>query len=557
MATVSLQLIVKDETDKVMKLIDDAYDYFDQINVTISDKPCANKIKKHYMLMDVDQKLQTRWREWNDNFADARNANYALSTTDYTFWLDADDEFDFKAIPQLVEIAEENDIDAIFLPYNYAQDEEGNCVARHWRERLVRANKGFEWRGWVHETYITDQEHTNHRVDFEVLHRSTNIMGSVERNHKILEKAYAETKDPRYTHYLGMSYFSHGEYEKAIDILCEYLEVGGSLEDTYRSLAIISECAYHLKQYDLAMEYASKCIGLKPKYPMGYYLFAQYEADQENWEEALEWCNVALSKPDPDTLAVYDPSARERCILIAAQADFMLGNYRKAHNWLKRIPNNPTAKTLMDDFAEDAAKEQFIELLPKLRSFFNSDADLWQSLSHDIRFDSAVRELRNAATKPITWDNKSLVIFCGQGYEEWGPNTLDKGMGGSEEAAVYLSRELAKLGWHVTVYGEVDYEESFEGPGGDFYTVTWLPWKEIDIRDTFNVFISWRYPQYLEKITAKVKIADIHDVMPGEIMKNLPNQTYFVKSKFHRELYPEVPDERFKIIGNGIKKDQF
>jgi hypothetical protein len=82
---------------------------------------------------------------------------------------------------------------------------------------------------------------------------------------------------------------------------------------------------------------------------------------------------------------------------------------------------------------------------------------LYEALCDDLRYDTRLLPLRNKATTPKEWSDKSIVIFCGQGYEEWGPHTLDKGMGGSEEAVVYLSRELSKLGYEVTVYGEVDH----------------------------------------------------------------------------------------------------
>lgn len=551
MPTVALNMIVKDEFNEVCEIIDQSLDYFDEINIVVSDKPTANKLGKRW---DID-KLNIKWRQWNDRFDEARNAVMAMNTADYFFWLDADDHFDFSTIPEMVRIADENNIDAIFLPYNYAQDEQGNSITRHWRERLVKMGRGFEWRGWVHETCISDQKYSSHKIDVEVTHNPTadHIQESVGRNHAILEKAYAETKDPRYLHYLGMSYFSHGEYDKSAELLTQYLEVGGSIEDSYRSLAVISEDAYHLGKTDLALEYATKCATLKPEYPMAYWLLAQYEADQENWKEALEWVRVGLSKPEPDTIAVYNPEERTRAILIAAQADFMLGNFNKALAWLRKIPKNATAQDFMPEFQNEADAEAFVTLLPKIRKFFTSDATLFHALVEDIAYDTRILQFRQMVTEPIVWDDDSITIFCGQGYEEWGPHTLDKGMGGSEEAIVYLSRELADLGYKVTVYGEANMIDKSD-KGNE---VNWLPWKHIDVRDEFNVFVSWRAPQYLEKVNAKVKLCDVHDVTPASIMKDYPDVTYLVKSAYHRSLTPGVPDHKFKVIGNGIKKGQF
>jgi len=548
MSTVALSMIVKDEFAEVEVLLSQAFDYFDQINVVVSDKPTYNKLKKNF----PDEKVNLKYRTWNNRFDEARNVALEMCTTDFFFWLDADDSFDFRAIPQLVDIAEANGIDAIFMPYNYMQDEQGNCITRHWRERLVRLGRGYSWRGWVHETCISDEKVVTHKVNFEVKHNATvdDAKGSYERNHVILEEAYEATGDPRYLHYLGMSYFTGKDYEKAGELLTKYLEVGGSIEDVYRTLGLLSECAYQLGKFDLALEYATKCATLKPEYPMAYWLLAQYEADQDNYLEALEWVKVSESKPDPETLSVWDPSSRDRATLIAARCLFMLERYNEALQQIRKIQHLPEVQPVLEDFYEQADAEAFVNLLPKIRKFFHNDQSLYEALCDTIRYDKRIKQLRNIATVPTTWTEKSIVIFCGQGYEEWGPHTLAKGMGGSEEAIVYLAPELAKLGYNVTVYGEVDERMTVDG-------VRWVPWKQIDTRDYFNIFISWRAPQYLESIQAKVKLADLHDVLPEALVKDYPDVTYFVKTNYHRDLYPKVGDDKFRVIGNGIKKEQF
>jgi len=555
MPTISLQLIVKDEYDQVANLVAHAVQAscFNEINLTVSDKPTANKLRK---LGEGVPEFHVKWREWNDKFDDARNANFAMCHSDYAFWLDADDTFDFNTIPELLQITVDNKIDALFLPYNYAQDENGVCVTKQFRERLLRMASGFTWKGWVHETPIwPTTNYKSHIMDNpEVVHHMDHVESSVERNHKILEKAYTETDDPRYAYYFGASLFSKGEYEKSMLVLRDYLKVGGSMEDIYRALSLISEGAYHLKQADIALEYATKAMCLKPNYPMAYWLLAQYEYNQNNFAEALEWVRTSLTKPDPKTLSVWDPSARDRAILIAAQADFRLGNYNKALAWLRKIPNDSDAKELMDGFIEEADAETFVNLLPKIRKYFHNDHYLWESLCRDIQYDPRIQALRFATHKPKTWPDNSIVIFCGEGFEEWGPQTMDKGMGGSEEAVVYLSRELSKLGYDVTVYGEVNEPTSDTTVEPKEYHVKYLPWKEIDKRDKFNIFVAWRAPQYLEPITAKVKLADIHDIIPEEVVKDYPDVTYMFKSEFHKGLYGPV---RSKVIGNGIKKEQF
>lgn len=555
MATVALNMIVKDEYEAVAKILASAVKsgVFHEINLVVSDKPTANKLRK---LGANTAGFYVKWREWTDRFDQARNAVAALNTTDYFFWIDADDFFDFTTIPELLQISVDNDLDEIFLPYNYAQDEQGNCIARHYRERLVKNGRG-EWKGWVHETYIIDEPKKAHVMDSpEVRHTITDghAERSTERNHAILAKAFEATNDPRYLMYLGGSFFAKGEYEKVISLLLDFLPQSGNRDDVYRALCLISESAYHLGKPDLAYEYASKATVHTPEYPQAYWHLAQYAFDQERFKESLEWVRVSVAKPDPQSLSIWDPSGRERAILVAAQAEFMLEHYNNALAWLRQVPNNPDAQDLMEGVQEEADAETFIKLLPRFRKYFYNEESLYQALVDDLRYDKRLQGLRYSATQPSDWPDKSIVIFCGEGYEEWGPHTLDKGMGGSEEAVIYLSRELSKLGWDVTVYGEVETRIADTTVDPKEYNVKYKPWREIDLRDNFNVFVAWRSPGILQKISAKVKLADIHDVIPKEFVKDLPDVTYMFKSQYHQDLYDKVDS---RVIGNGIVKEQF
>lgn len=556
--SVSLQMIVKDEVGPVWDLVCDAIHYFDDIYLTVSDKPAANKLKK-LVKTDIDQpdKIHVDWREWTDNFADARNHNWKLGEGhDYSFWLDADDSFDFGVIPGLVQLADDRGVDAIYLPYNYAQDDTGRCVARHWRERLIRRAHPFEWRGAVHETLISDVPYKQFHAKNEIRHQSQNFTASLDRNHEILRKNVEEKSpvDPRDMVYYGFSLSAKKEYQKSIDILSQYVEASGWDEEIYRAFCNMSESAYHLGKHGQATEFAMKALAMYPAYPQAYWLMAQYENDQNNYPEALEWVKSADTKPIPQTMAVVDPTCVDRNRIVGAQACFMLGRYTDALKWLLRS-NDPAARDLLPEFQQMAETETFFKVLPTIRSYFRSDKALWNALDDEIKTDTRARGLRNAAVTPKTWGNRSIVFFCGQGYEEWGPHTLDKGMGGSEEAIIYLARELSKKGWQVDVFGEVP--QLITDEVGDSPTVLYHPWKEFDERDHYNVFVSWRTPVFTSAVDAKVKVVDVHDVMPTEIMKDIPDATYFVKSDYHRNLYPHLPDEKFQVIGNGIDPEHF
>jgi hypothetical protein len=73
--------------------------------------------------------------------------------------------------------------------------------------------------------------------------------------------------------------------------------------------------------------------------------------------------------------------------------------------------------------------------------------------------------------------------------------------------------------------------------------------------------IIWRAPWELDyKWKANKVYLDLHDVpnpmeFTPERLKNVDK--IFVKSKFHRNLIPHVPDEKIKIISNGVDKSMF
>ena len=80
--------------------------------------------------------------------------------------------------------------------------------------------------------------------------------------------------------------------------------------------------------------------------------------------------------------------------------------------------------------------------------------------SHDARREKYLRSPRPALT-PWLGKGSSVAIYCyeyGNAYwGRWGPSSIEDGgggLGGSEEAVLYLSEELARRGHRVTVYAD-------------------------------------------------------------------------------------------------------
>jgi glycosyltransferase involved in cell wall biosynthesis len=155
-------------------------------------------------------------------------------------------------------------------------------------------------------------------------------------------------------------------------------------------------------------------------------------------------------------------------------------------------------------------------------------------------------------TKPKVWSDKSVVFFCSHAFEDWGPESLLKGCGGSEEAVIQLTKRLVKLGWDVTVYNNCITEGVIDG-------VNWVRFERFNPRDMFNIIVSWRNNLFVDECIARQKYVDLHDVPEEKYYddESTENVKIFVKSQYHRSLLPNVADEKFVIVPNGIDTKQF
>jgi glycosyltransferase involved in cell wall biosynthesis len=178
-----------------------------------------------------------------------------------------------------------------------------------------------------------------------------------------------------------------------------------------------------------------------------------------------------------------------------------------------------------------------------------------------------VISLRNARFVKETSSGRDLVISCGNTVHQWNPEMLKTTrtgfVGGSEEAVIYLSRELAKLGWNVTVYNNcgnkpiTDIVTYYDQNGARLHqSVTYRPFWERNFRDRQDAVILWRYPRPLDTpINAPKIFVDLHDTVAADEFTpaRLPRiSKVVVKSQFHRSLFPNIPDNKIAIIPNGL-----
>jgi glycosyltransferase involved in cell wall biosynthesis len=116
---------------------------------------------------------------------------------------------------------------------------------------------------------------------------------------------------------------------------------------------------------------------------------------------------------------------------------------------------------------------------------------------------------------------------------------------------INLTRELAKLGWDVTVYNNCGHKPLVDEG------VTYRPSWDFNPRDKQDIVILWRIGKPLDwNINAEKIFVDLHDAAPQRVLTDRNRlakiASIFVKSQFHRSLYPAVPDHKVAVIPNGL-----
>jgi glycosyltransferase involved in cell wall biosynthesis len=238
-----------------------------------------------------------------------------------------------------------------------------------------------------------------------------------------------------------------------------------------------------------------------------------------------------------------------------------LGKQRDAYEWFlataKMNPKHPWVKQYAPLFMEAKDLDDYVKSFVKLgqlsqRLYPRTLSKLADAVPDELKDQELLMDFKWRYTTPKIWSDKSVVFFCSSAFEDWGPESLEKGCGGSEEAVIQLTKRLVKLGWEVTVYNNCINERTVDD-------VKWVRYERFNPRDMFNVLISWRNNMFLDARTASKKYIDMHDVPDPRFYTEdaVEGVKILVKSQYHRGCFPDLKDDKFIIIPNGIDSAQF
>ena len=575
----TLCMITKNDTDELDLLkqcIESVKDYIKYLNITVTVKEgkTPNAELENVIQMfrsDTLEVIQTEFL-WCDDFSAARNFNLQHCPTELVLWLDTDDVFiNPHEIPKVLKKFQENkNITSIWMWYRYDHDKDGNCINDHPRERIFKKSI-HNWKGRLHENaickyrylgFLTDECEVKHNTDF------FNIEDKAVRNFKIILEAYeSELKagklDPRTVYDLGRTYESMSKDQEALNLFNDFMGMTDSQIDYYDALMRVINIYLKNAMPEKAREAAY--IGIKTQYewPDAYLGLAKTAFYEKFWEECIHWLDFAKELKAPIGLPQDPLKYTTKSMMLRQECLFRLGKAKESlkviEEALEIVPSNEhlqLCKKRNIEFLNRIRLEEGLSLCidylqdkepEKVESLLRA----WPETAKDMRVFIKEHDKRN----PVDGKDR-VVIYCGDTPEEWGPKSVESGIGGSEEAVINIAKRLVKLGWKVEVYNLCKKDNHGEHEG-----VVWKYFDEYNPVLPCDIFIAWRMSEYIQLAPkAKVRLLWLHDkqkldyYQPGVLDRI---DKLFFLSNYHRQDLPEIPDEKVYITRNGIDPEQF
>src|ERR1035437_3127629 len=423
-----------------------------------------------------------------EDFSNARNYSLSKSTKPLQAWADADDVLvGLENLPKYVKQWEQNNSAAFLFQYEYAYDENGECVCLHYRERLFPKGS-VHFVGPVHEVAVPNDNATLTFItrDDTIYKHKRQYSGKLcepGRNLRILRAYYEKygDADARTLYYIGLETCNAGLIDEAIQHLTKYIDVSGW--DDEKAMAALKLIDIYLVRgdYPSGLKWAFKTVELKETWGEGYfalgrifYFLAQTPPnEQRNWERCAHFIKIGLSQPLTKTLLFVNPLDREYDIhryynIALNKLGDIKGAIESTNIGLQKRPDDANLLSNKKFYEIFVAGQQIALAADKLKEIGyidQSTSELIIALANKqvaakenvpelpAKQEMVVQEcIGSCAIMPVETVEQlakystngaklDIIFFAGDGLEEWDGNSNN--LGGSETMMIQLSQRLA------------------------------------------------------------------------------------------------------------------
>ncbi|MBD3322071.1 MAG: tetratricopeptide repeat protein, partial [Chitinivibrionales bacterium] len=310
--TCSLNMIVRDECERIMDSLDSVDDIMDEI--VICDTGSVDTTRELAQLYGITLVCM----EWNGNFSHARNAAVDASTSNWIFWLDADDAVEQSCKKRLRKIWRRNKNQVI--AFTVANELPGNHGPEFNQFRLFprKENVRFERRAHEQVVFSAKKEGLKPVVhkEIRILHRGYNDPEMQKkkalRNKPLIEAECRENpSDISMKFSLGECHTILGEIDKAIGIFSQ-IAGDNSVYSTHRDTFIHAHFdlgwLYKTRNnFEKAKRYLARTIYLDQHVIEAHYLLGLIFYAEKSYQKAFNFFVRALArKPHNRYVAAVD-----------------------------------------------------------------------------------------------------------------------------------------------------------------------------------------------------------------------------------------------------------
>ena len=287
MITVSLCMIVKNESKVLSRCLDSVADLVDEIVIVDTGSDDDTKaIARLYTDRVYDFK-------WIDDFAAARNYAFSLCECDYIYSADADEILNEENRQKFRILKETLDPEIEIVQMYYGNQLENGTVYnfdRELRPKLFKRVRQFKWIERVHETVRTDP--VVYDSDIEITHKP--LTNHASRDYRVFEDMIrnGEKFSPRLFSFYARELFVSGEkddFKKAEDFFTQIADDDETSRDDLKiAICIVVKAAYWRQDYLKMYRYAMKDVADDPCSEICF-LLGEYYEDQRDYKEAAIW----------------------------------------------------------------------------------------------------------------------------------------------------------------------------------------------------------------------------------------------------------------------------
>ncbi|MCA2654574.1 glycosyltransferase [Microcystis sp. M061S2] len=429
--TISLHLIVKNEKHNLPPLFESVKDCFDEIHVTDTGSvdgtiellqswgdrknPANTPVHLHHF-------------KWCDDFSAARNASFEPGTCEFKMWLDADDALQNREAFIKWRDTAMGLSDYWFAVYHYGFDKNKNPIVSFIRERAVRWGLGFKWRDFVHEginpAFVTPPPKMNHIGTWTVAHRrsESDLAQDRSRNLALFERN-KDKMTPRLKYYHGKELFEAGQIFDAVKVLVEAVaDPQMEIHDRTLGIQYAAFGLLGLSQFEKAIQLAHQGLQLAPERAEFFVLIGDAYVKMNAAQKAIPMYMAASE-------CAYHDASKPGWGGAIFSAKTCYTDY--PHSQLGRI------------YAQMGQYEKALHHFNKAANY-SQTKEAWDLVK--VTEDELKKNKPTAVLNVKKTDD--IVISChpGTNLYEWDEQVLkERGIGGSETAAVHLAHHLARL----------------------------------------------------------------------------------------------------------------